>query len=53
MSDERDIPALDPCCVKEADASLTKHRDVAVCGGCQRLLLGQQIDDGGGGASRS
>lgn len=30
---------LDPCCQREADANLKRHRAVAVCDGCGRLLL--------------
>lgn len=32
--------ALPECCQKEAGKSLRKHFDVAVCDGCERLLLG-------------
>jgi len=32
-------PHLPPCCLAEAGRSLRKHRDVAVCDGCHRLLL--------------
>jgi len=31
--------ALKNCCAKEAERSARKHRDVAVCDGCNRLLL--------------
>ena len=31
--------ALKDCCAKEAERSARKHRDVAVCDGCGRLLL--------------
>lgn len=34
------VEALDPCCRQEAGRSLRKARDVAVCDGCGRLLLG-------------
>jgi hypothetical protein len=30
---------LDDCCRTEARASVKKHRDVAVCGKCLRLIL--------------
>lgn len=30
---------LDPCCQREADANLHRHRAVAICDGCGRLLL--------------
>ena len=30
---------LDPCCIDEAGRSLRRHKDVAVCDGCGRLLL--------------
>lgn len=30
---------LDSCCEREALRSLKKHRDVAICDGCGRLLL--------------
>ena len=30
---------MDGCCEAEARRSLKKHRDVAVCNGCERLLL--------------
>jgi hypothetical protein len=33
------IDPLDPCCVKDAKTSISKHRDVAICGGCGRLIL--------------
>lgn len=32
-------PPLDPCCRAEAERSLERARDVAVCDGCGRLLL--------------
>jgi len=31
--------ALKDCCAREAEQSLRKHRDVAVCDGCGRLVL--------------
>ncbi|MGD8330849.1 MAG: hypothetical protein PVJ49_15580 [Acidobacteriota bacterium] len=31
--------ALKDCCAQEAERSLRKHRDVAVCDGCGRLVL--------------
>ena len=34
------IDALDACCVAEAKKSIRKHRDVAICKGCRRLILG-------------
>jgi hypothetical protein len=34
-----EIPGLDPCCKAEARRSLKKHRDVAFCPDCARLLL--------------
>lgn len=34
-----EIPALDACCQGEAQTSIQKHRDVAICGGCGRLIL--------------
>lgn len=30
---------LDSCCQREADANLKRHRAVAVCDGCGRLVL--------------
>jgi len=30
---------LKDCCIKEAERTLRKHRDVATCDGCGRLLL--------------
>ena len=41
MSDanEPTIAPLDPCCAKKVSASIQKHRDVAICGGCGRLIL--------------
>ena len=33
------VDPLDPCCLREAQGSLRKARDVAVCDGCGRLLL--------------
>lgn len=30
---------LQDCCAREAAASLGRHRDVATCDGCGRLLL--------------
>lgn len=30
---------LNDCCAAEAERSLRKHRDIAVCDGCGRLLL--------------
>lgn len=38
-TDESEIDPLDPCCVRDAQKSITKHRDVAICGGCGRLIL--------------
>lgn len=37
---------LDACCQKEADKNLRRHRAVAVCDGCGRLLLayGNDLD---------
>ena len=31
---------MNPCCLKEAKASIKRGRDVATCDGCGRLLLG-------------
>ena len=31
---------MKPCCEKEARKNVKKHRDVAVCDGCGRLVLG-------------
>lgn len=30
---------MKPCCEKEIKRSIKKHRDVAVCDGCQNLIL--------------
>lgn len=40
------MPGLDPCCQQEADKILRRHRAVAVCDGCGRLLLayGNEVD---------
>ena len=32
-------PALDPCCLESARRDLRRHRDVATCDRCRRLLL--------------
>lgn len=34
------VATLSACCRTEAERSLRKHRDVAICDGCGRLLLG-------------
>ena len=31
---------LNECCAREAEHTVHKHRDVATCDGCGRLLLG-------------
>ena len=31
---------LKECCAREAERTVRKHRDVATCDGCGRLLLG-------------
>ncbi len=36
---EPKIDPLDPCCTSEALKSISKHRDVGICGGCGRLIL--------------
>ena len=36
---------LDSCCEREALRSLKKHRDVAICDGCGRLLLAWSDED--------
>jgi hypothetical protein len=33
-----------PCCIEEAGRSLKRHRDVATCDGCGRLLLAYDDD---------
>lgn len=37
---------MKPCCLEEARRSLRRHRDVATCDGCGRLLLayGNDLD---------
>lgn len=40
MTDPSDLPALAECCRREADRSLQKHRKVALCDGCGKLVLG-------------
>ena len=37
--EEPEIGSLGDCCQREAGSSIQKHRDVAICGGCQRLIL--------------
>lgn len=33
------VATLSACCRSEAERSLRKHRDVAICDGCGRLVL--------------
>lgn len=33
------------CCKRESRRSLKRHRDVAVCDDCSRLLLGYDVED--------
>ena len=35
----REETTLKPCCLKEAQRSLLRHRDIATCDGCGALLL--------------
>ena len=32
-------PSLSPCCLEEANESLARHRDIATCDRCGKLLL--------------
>lgn len=38
------VPPLDDCCRKEARASLKRHRAIATCDECDRLLLAYDND---------
>jgi len=39
-----DVSPLDDCCRKEARTSLKRHRAIATCDGCGRLLLAYDND---------